>query len=115
MSATRTTAVVLDPMDDVADTTTRIEDWLLFAEPDTAEADVTVRAGARAGGVVAVALTHAAGAAPAYLWSRLRPAVIASTRRDQSALSPGELHRQVLPRYDAPMAKAHDLDPPCWL
>lgn len=62
MSATRTTAVVLDPMGDVADTTTRIEDWLLFAE--AAEADVTVRVGARAAGAIAVALTHAAEAAP---------------------------------------------------
>ena len=64
MSASPTTAVVLDPMGDVADTMTRIEDWLLFAEPDSTEADVTVRAGAEAAGAIAVALADASEAAP---------------------------------------------------
>jgi hypothetical protein len=51
-------------MGDVADTMTRIEDWLLFAEPDSAEADVTVSTGAEAAGAIAVALADASEAAP---------------------------------------------------
>lgn len=64
MNAARSTAVVLDPTGDVADTMTRIEDWLLFTEPDSADADATVSAGADAAGVFALALREAAEAAP---------------------------------------------------
>lgn len=64
MSAAQPAAVALDPMGDVAGTMTRIEDWLLFAEPDSAAADVTVRAGARAAGAISLALAEAAEAAP---------------------------------------------------
>ena len=64
MSAALTRTVVLDPMGDVADTMTTIEDWLLFAEPDSAEADVTLRAGAQAAGAIGLALADAFEAAP---------------------------------------------------
>ncbi len=63
-AAARMTAVVLDPMGDVAGTMTRIEDWLLFAKPDSAEVDVTVRTGAEAAGAIGLALADATEAAP---------------------------------------------------
>ena len=59
MSPARPSAVVLDPMGDVAGSMGRIEDWLLFAE-----ADITVRAGARAAGAIGLALAEASEAAP---------------------------------------------------
>lgn len=67
MSPVQTTAVVLDPMGDVARSLGRIEDWLLVADPDSFEAfeaEIVVRAGAAAAGAVALAVAEAFEAAP---------------------------------------------------
>jgi len=64
VSAARPTAVVLDPTGDLPGSVSRIEDWLLFAEPDSSAADITVRAGARAAGAIGLALREAAEATP---------------------------------------------------
>ncbi len=105
MSAAPTTAVVLDPMGDVADAMTRIEDWLLFAEPDSAEADVTVRAGTRAAGAIAVALAEAAEAAPS-LYAPDGHAELAPL-----ALLPGDLGADLAAVHRALLALA-DTQPP---
>jgi hypothetical protein len=64
VSPAQTTTVVLDPMGDVARSLGRIEDWLLFAEPDTFETDIVVRAGAAAAGATGLAVAEAFEAAP---------------------------------------------------
>ena len=64
MSPAQTTTVVLDPMGDVARSLGGIEDWLLFAEPDTFETDIVVRAGAAAAGAIGLAVAEAFEAAP---------------------------------------------------
>jgi len=56
--------VVLDPMDELAITAGRVEDWLCFAGPASYEAEVAVVSGARAAGAISRALADARGGAP---------------------------------------------------
>jgi len=97
VNAARSAAVVLDPTGDVADTMTRVEDWLLFAEPDSADADATVSAGPDAAGVFALALREAAEAAH-YLYtpdSRAQLAPLAVVAGDLGAVV-AAVHRALL-------------------
>lgn len=64
MSVILTTAVVLDPMGELAGDVGRVEDWLCFAEPGSPEAEIAVAAGATAAGAISLALVAAAGTAP---------------------------------------------------
>jgi len=64
MSVEPRSAVVLDPMGELAGDVGRVEDWLLFAEPDSPEAEIAVAAGATAAGGISLALDHAAKSAP---------------------------------------------------
>lgn len=65
MSAILTTAVVLDPMGELAGDVGRVEDWLGFAEPGSPEVEIAVAAGATAAGAVSLALVAAVGRPPA--------------------------------------------------
>jgi hypothetical protein len=51
-------ALVLDPSGELEATVTRMEDWLLFSEPDSAEQERAVALGAEAAGTLNVALRH---------------------------------------------------------
>jgi hypothetical protein len=54
--AARPVALVIDPSGELAVTLARIEDWLLFTEPDSAEQERTVALGAEVAGNLSVAL-----------------------------------------------------------
>ena len=56
MSAARPVALVVDPSGELEGTLVRIEDWLLFTEPDSAEQERTVALGAKVAGNLSVAL-----------------------------------------------------------
>lgn len=67
MTARQPLTVVLDPSKELVTglgVKGRIEDWLLYVDPDTDEDDVAASAGARAAGDIALALTEAARDAP---------------------------------------------------
>jgi len=64
MSVEPRSAVVLDPMGELAGDVRRVDDWLCFAEPGSPEAEITVAAGAKSAGAISLALDHAAGTAP---------------------------------------------------
>ena len=59
MSGSQVTAVVLDPSEELADTLGRIEDWLLFAEPDDPADATTLAHAARLAGVLGTSLRDA--------------------------------------------------------
>jgi hypothetical protein len=61
VSGSQVTALVLDPSEEVADTLGRIEDWLLFAEPDDPSDATTVACAAQLAGVLGSSLREAAG------------------------------------------------------
>ena len=61
MSGGEITAVVLDPSNDLADTLSRIEDWLLFADLDDLEDVTPVAHAAQLAGVLGSLLRKAAG------------------------------------------------------
>ena len=58
MSAARPVALVIDPSGELEATLVRIEDWLLFTEPDSAEQERAVALGAKVAGNLSVALRH---------------------------------------------------------
>lgn len=64
MSAPNLVTVVVDPMDDMAETLGRIEDYLRFADPGSDEAETTLTVGARAAAVLASALRRAGESSP---------------------------------------------------
>jgi hypothetical protein len=59
VSGGQVTAVVLDPSDELADTLSRIDDWLLFAEPDDPKDTRTVAHAAHLAGVLGSLLRQA--------------------------------------------------------
>jgi len=101
--AGRLSAVVLDPMGDLAGSVSRVEDWLLFAEPDSSEADITVGAGARAAGAISLALAAATASAPCLYApdgrSELAPLAIIAGDLGADVAS---LHRALLALPDTP-------------
>ncbi|MDA8045090.1 MAG: hypothetical protein M0Z30_07625 [Actinomycetota bacterium] len=64
MSAPNPVTVVVDPMDDLAETLVRIQDYLHFADPGSDEAETTLMLGARAAAVLAGALRRSGERSP---------------------------------------------------
>jgi len=57
-------ALILDPLEELADTLGRIEDWLLFSDPEPGLAVVTVRAGAYPTAALSCSITEPSAQAP---------------------------------------------------
>jgi len=93
VSAALTSAVVPDPMGELAGDVGRVEDWLCFAEPDSPEAEIAVVAGATAAGAISLAVDHAAGTAP-RLYAPDGPVELAPL-----AIIPGDLRAGVTPPH----------------
>jgi hypothetical protein len=106
VSGDRAVAVVLDPSDEVADTLGRIEDWLIFAEPDSADDAATVDDAAHLAGFLRGLLRDLTGTAP-DLYSpdgRVQLAPLIAVQADVRVVV-GAVHRAML-------ALRHEQPPP---
>jgi len=100
-------ALILDPLEELEATLARVEDWLLFSDPEPGQAVVTVRAGVHATAALSRSITGAVAQAPA-LWApnnRIELPPLAVVRGDlPSALSAVRRAVQNLPS-DRPLAQ----------
>ncbi len=93
-------ALILDPLGELTDTLGRVEDWLLFSDPEPGQAVVTVRAGAHATAALSRSITEAAGQSPAIYVpnNRIELAPLAVVRGDlTSALAAVRRAVQTIP------------------
>jgi|GEM_PF-2859561 len=89
-------ALILDPLEELTNALGRVEDWLLFSDPEPGQAVLTVRAGAHATAALSRSITEAAAQAPALYApnNRIELAPLAIVQRDlTSALA--AVHRAV--------------------
>jgi hypothetical protein len=84
---TRPYALILDPLEELTDALGRVEDWLLFSDPEPGQAVVTVRAGAHATAAISRSITEAAAQAPDLYApnNRIELAPLAVVRGDLTA------------------------------
>lgn len=100
-------ALILDPLEELADTLGRVEDWLLFSDPEPGPAVVTVRAGAHATAALSRSITEADAQAPTLYApnNRIELAPLAVVRGDLTTpLAAVRRAVQTLPS-DPPMAQ----------
>ncbi|MGH9063104.1 MAG: hypothetical protein ACRD0L_03870 [Acidimicrobiales bacterium] len=64
MTSDRRVVVVIDPSEELVEGLGRIEDWLLYADPDDLEDEDALLAGARTAGALGKAVAEAAKASP---------------------------------------------------
>jgi len=98
---THPSALILDPLEELADTLGRVEDWLLFSDPEPGQAAVTVRAGAHATAAISRSITESVAQAPTLYApdNRIELASLVVVRGDL-ATALATVHRavQALPR-----------------
>ena len=90
-------ALILDPLEELTNALGRVEDWLLFSDPEPGQAVVTVRAGAHATAALSRSITEAAAQAPALYApnNRIELAPLAIVQRDLTSAQAGRVTEAV--------------------